>query len=126
LLLTSRNLSRRALGLLYRRYDHEWDIRSSTNFIKAIIARPDVAALVSEVKEIERSFRHLEKLPAWDRDSDSTEIICLVVQSLELPQGSWFIEQFRTQQDAPNNLEAALLLYLTPRIEVLSLNCCRL
>jgi hypothetical protein len=52
LALTCRSVNRLATHVLYRRYDHEQSQSTLAKIIVAILNRPELSAMVKEVKEI--------------------------------------------------------------------------
>jgi len=127
LALTCRAFTPAATSLLYQKYDHNWDHKTSTPFIERLIAKPELAALVKDVKEVGSIRYHIgthHSVELRNRNAPSVEAMTSAITRLDIPQANAYNALFQNDQDLYTSLETALLVFLTPNVEKLSLNCC--
>lgn len=126
--LTCRSLNRAATTMMYRNYNHCYDHDPSTRFIRSLITNPALGPLVKEMKEVGHDgynvTRSFEPMKPRARSSQTTQMICSKIETLDIPKGEEYTALFRKGEDASSALESALILYLTPNIEVVALNDC--
>jgi len=113
--------------MMYRNYNHCYDHDPSTRFIRSLITNPALGSLVKEMKEVGHDgynvTRSFEPMKPRARSSQTTQMICSKIETLDIPKGE-YTALFRKGEDASGALESALILYLTPNIEVVALNDC--
>ena len=111
--------------MLYQKYIHNYDHVSSAKFITTLIAKPALAKLVKEVKEVGSyigAWHRNHRVARRYRNSYSVESMRSIFTNLEIPRAGAYNALFDDDQDLYHNLESALILLLTPNIERLSLN----
>lgn len=126
--LTCRSLNRAATTMVYRDYNHCYDHDPSTRFISSLITNPALGSLVKEMKEVGHEGYNVTRssysIKPRARSFQSIQMICSKIETLDIPKGEEYTALFRKGEDAFSALESALILYLTPNIEVVALNDC--
>ncbi|KAF2447018.1 hypothetical protein P171DRAFT_483078 [Karstenula rhodostoma CBS 690.94] len=132
--LVCQRLNRIVTGVMYAHYDHESDYVSSARFIRTLVENPLLARHVKSLKEIQPARLTTVHLEPYKRSVSSIECLCAISKQLH-PQNAQsiilirnimrkktMIELFQSGEDTVHDLEAALILALTPNIQTVALN----
>ncbi|KAF1977921.1 hypothetical protein BU23DRAFT_275977 [Bimuria novae-zelandiae CBS 107.79] len=117
--LVCRRLNRVANAVLYAQYIHDFDHRSSAPFIRTLFEQPNVAQIVRGVEEITIRDR---KRRSIHRPAASLNSLVSVIHHLDMINKDDILSIFRQRKDPLYDLEAALIIALTPNIQALALN----
>jgi hypothetical protein len=88
LALTCRALRLAATTMLYQKYDHNFDHKTSIPFIKRLTASPECAKEVKDVKEIDylTTLWMCERIEPRNHSLDDIEAICSKLSDLGIPE----------------------------------------
>lgn len=117
--LVCRQLNRAATSVIYAHYAHDSTRTSSAPFIATLFRQPRLASLVHSVKEITVARNKFEP---FERSAGDTESLIPVIRHLDFPDKDHMVLLCRSGKDCICNVEAALILAMTPNIQTLALH----
>lgn len=116
--LVCRQLNRAATSVMYAHYAHEFT-HTSAPFITTLFQQPRLARLVHSVKEIPATQK---KHGHFEHSTVDIESVIPVIHHLDFPEKGRMMLLYRGGGPFCHNVEAALILAMTPNIQTLVLD----